>query len=271
MAVTAGLAALVAAPRLEAHPHVWVSVETTVVYQNGSFTGVKQRWLFDEFYSAQAIEGLDTNRDGKLDRAELAELAKVNMEGLKEFDYFTFPTLAGQPLKVGDAAEAYLEQVEVATPPGPQPAPGSGDGATTKGLDAQPQTAAAPPGESKDGGGFWSRVWGSILGKPPVEETKPKVLVLSFTLPFKQPVLAEADGFEVSTYDPAFFIWFDAPGEAPVKLSAGSPPDCKVSERKSGKDAADVQRLGESFFNSGQGAAFGFSVAKAYTIRCKTS
>lgn len=271
LAGTALAAVLAAGQRADAHPHVWVSVETTVLYENGSFTGVKQRWLFDEFYSVQATEGLDANRDGKFDRAELAGLAKVNMQGLKEFDYFTFPMLGGQPLKLADATDAYIEHIETAAPPGPQPAavaaaPASGPAPATPGP-----TTAAPSGEQKDGGGFWARAWNSILGKPAVEETKPKVLALTFTLPFKQPVLAEAQGFEISTYDPAFFIWFEQAGDPPVRVSAGSPADCTIAIRSPERDPGDVQRLGEAFFNSSQGSAFGFSVAKAYTVRCKTS
>ena len=32
-----------------------------------------------------AVEGLDTNKDGKYSREELAELAKVNVTSLKDF------------------------------------------------------------------------------------------------------------------------------------------------------------------------------------------
>jgi len=93
----------------QAHPHVWVTVETTLLYEKGAFTGLRHKWTFDEFYTAMAIEGLDKNKDGKYDRAELAELAKVNVDALKDFAYFTFPTLAGQELKVGQARDYWLE------------------------------------------------------------------------------------------------------------------------------------------------------------------
>jgi ABC-type uncharacterized transport system substrate-binding protein len=56
-----------------------------------------------------AVEGLDANKDGIYSRQELAELAQVNMDGLKEFNYFTHPTLAGQVLKLGEPAESWLE------------------------------------------------------------------------------------------------------------------------------------------------------------------
>ena len=93
----------------EAHPHVWITFETTVVYDSGAFVGVRHKWSFDEFYTAMAIEGLDKNKDGIYDREELAELAKVNIEGLKDFAYFTFPALAGKEIKVGEARDYWLE------------------------------------------------------------------------------------------------------------------------------------------------------------------
>ena len=93
----------------QAHPHVFIMTETTVVYGNGAFTGVRHKWTFDEFYTTMAIEGLDKNKDGIYDREELAELAKVNVEGLKEFGYFTVLSLAGKELKAGDAKDYWLE------------------------------------------------------------------------------------------------------------------------------------------------------------------
>lgn len=92
-----------------AHPHVWIVFETTVLHDKGTFVGVRHKWTFDELYTTMAIEGLDKNKDGVWDREELAELAKVNIEGLKDFSYFTLPALAGKALKVGEAADYYLE------------------------------------------------------------------------------------------------------------------------------------------------------------------
>jgi len=103
------LAAVAMCLPARAHPHVWVTVETTLVYQNGAFVGVAHKWTFDELYTAMAIEGLDKNKDGKYDRAELEELTKVNMQGLKEFGYFTHAALAGEALKLGEARDYWQE------------------------------------------------------------------------------------------------------------------------------------------------------------------
>jgi ABC-type uncharacterized transport system substrate-binding protein len=93
----------------EAHPHVWVTVETTVLQDHGAFVGLSHKWTFDEAYTATAIDGLDKNKDGIYDREELAELAKVNIDGLKDFAFFTYAFLGGQKLGLGEAKDYWLE------------------------------------------------------------------------------------------------------------------------------------------------------------------
>lgn len=92
-----------------AHPHVWVSVKATVLYENGTMSGLQQAWTFDEAYTTMAIEGLDTNGDGNYDRKELEELAKVNIDGLKEFGYFTFAKLGDGDLTFNEPVDYWLE------------------------------------------------------------------------------------------------------------------------------------------------------------------
>jgi len=104
------VAAALAAPLpAAAHPHVWVTVETTVVYDNGTIAGFRNRWTFDELYTTMAIQGLDANNDGTYDRNELAELAQVNIDGLKEFDYFTQARLGAQTVKLAPPKDYFLE------------------------------------------------------------------------------------------------------------------------------------------------------------------
>jgi ABC-type uncharacterized transport system substrate-binding protein len=85
-AVAAGLAAPVAA-----HPHVWATVRSEIVFgPDHRINGIRHHWTFDEFYTAMAVQGLDTNGDGTYSKEELQPLAKVNVESLKDFAYFTF-------------------------------------------------------------------------------------------------------------------------------------------------------------------------------------
>jgi ABC-type uncharacterized transport system substrate-binding protein len=81
------LAAL-AAPAA-AHPHVWVVAHAQILFApDGKITAIRHVWTFDEMYSAFATQGL--GKDGKPPtKAELAPLAKTNVESLAEFQYFT--------------------------------------------------------------------------------------------------------------------------------------------------------------------------------------
>lgn len=104
------MVALGAANTTSAHPHVWVTVETEVVYdQQNAIVGFRHQWTFDEFYSSFAIQGLDKNNDGQYDREELKELAGINISSLKDFDYFTFPKLAGELLERKPPRDYWLE------------------------------------------------------------------------------------------------------------------------------------------------------------------
>lgn len=92
-----------------AHPHVWVIAKSEVIYEGGKIVAIEHHWTFDEYYTAMAIEGLDKNGDGVYSREELAGLAKVNMDGLKEFDYFTFAELGREKLAFAEPQDAWLE------------------------------------------------------------------------------------------------------------------------------------------------------------------
>jgi ABC-type uncharacterized transport system substrate-binding protein len=95
-AAAAGFATTVAA-----HPHVWATVRSEIVFgPDHKITGIRHAWTFDEFYTAMAVEGLDTNKDGVYSKEELAPLAKVNVESLKDFDYFTYVHLQGEDDKL---------------------------------------------------------------------------------------------------------------------------------------------------------------------------
>lgn len=104
----AGWLLALAAPA-NAHPHVWVTVVTSVAYEGGKITGLRHTWTFDDMYTAMAIEGLDTNGDKTYSREELADLAKVNIDGLKEFGYFTYAKLGAAALKLKEPVDYWLE------------------------------------------------------------------------------------------------------------------------------------------------------------------
>lgn len=91
-----------------AHPHVWVTMKSEVLYApDGKVTGVRHAWSFDDMFSAFATQGLDAKEKGKFTREELAPLAKVNIESLKEYDYFTYATVDGVKVPMDEPLPDY--------------------------------------------------------------------------------------------------------------------------------------------------------------------
>jgi ABC-type uncharacterized transport system substrate-binding protein len=94
----------------QAHPHVWVTMKSEVVYApDGTVTGVRHAWSFDDMFSAFATQGLETKQKGVFTREDLAPLAQVNIDSLKEYGYFTFARADGKKLKFSDPVDYWLE------------------------------------------------------------------------------------------------------------------------------------------------------------------
>ena len=106
--VLAALALLMAA-EAQAHPHVWVTMKSEVVYADGAATGVRHAWTFDDMFSTFATQGLESKVKGKFTREELAPLAQVNVESLKDFDYFTVARANGKKAELKAPVDYYLE------------------------------------------------------------------------------------------------------------------------------------------------------------------
>lgn len=108
--VVAAAALLATIPQALAHPHVWVTMKSEVVYNaQGEATGVKHAWTFDDMFSAFAIQGLETKKKGVYTREDLAPLAEVNVTSLKEYDYFTYAKVDGKKGELGEAADYWLD------------------------------------------------------------------------------------------------------------------------------------------------------------------
>jgi ABC-type uncharacterized transport system substrate-binding protein len=91
-----------------AHPHVWVSMKSELLYApDGSVTGVRHAWTFDEMFSVFATQGIEAKKPGEFTREELMPLAKTNVESLKEFDYFTVAKAGGVKAAINDPAPDY--------------------------------------------------------------------------------------------------------------------------------------------------------------------
>lgn len=83
-------AAILAAAPARAHPHVLVTARSDFVLDaGGKITGIRHAWTFDEAYSAFAVAGMKANKEGIIPKEQLVDLAKVNIESLQDFAFFT--------------------------------------------------------------------------------------------------------------------------------------------------------------------------------------
>ena len=58
-------------------------------------------------FSAFATQGMQKETNGQFSREELAPLAKVNIESLKEYKYFTYATADGKKADFVDPLPGY--------------------------------------------------------------------------------------------------------------------------------------------------------------------
>ena len=111
--VTVFMLAAMCAPALTAgawaHPHVWVAAREEILFDaQGRVAAIRHIWTFDEMYSAFAVQGL--GKDGKPPtREEMAPLAKINVESLAEFQYFTAVKTGPTYQEFGEPADYSLE------------------------------------------------------------------------------------------------------------------------------------------------------------------
>src|SRR5690348_11506592 len=84
----------------QAHPHVWVITQTELIYApDGSVTGMRHAWTFDDMYSEYATQGITPKTKGTFTRDELQSLAEENAVALKELEYFSFVKTEGKNRK----------------------------------------------------------------------------------------------------------------------------------------------------------------------------
>jgi ABC-type uncharacterized transport system substrate-binding protein len=108
--IAAAAAALSLADPASAHPHVWVTMKSAVVYApDGTVVGVRHAWTFDDMFSTFATQGLESKKKGEFTREELQPLAKVNVESLKEYDFFTYGKANGRKVAFVEPTEYHLE------------------------------------------------------------------------------------------------------------------------------------------------------------------
>jgi ABC-type uncharacterized transport system substrate-binding protein len=96
----------------QAHPHVWVTMQTELVYApDGHVTGLKHAWTFDDMFSEYATQGIKPKTKGQFTREELKPLAEENVTSLKEYGFFNYLRVDGKQIKdiIADPKDYWLD------------------------------------------------------------------------------------------------------------------------------------------------------------------
>ncbi len=206
--------------QVAAHPHMFVQARAELVFDDdGYLIHIRHKWLFDDLYTAYAVQGLDFNQDGLSEEDELAELAKINIQGLSEYGYFTF----------GDDSQTEIDFSQPFAP-------------SIKMIKVPFDDYWLISEEDKQA------IAEEIAGGSGQPDTRPVLLMeLSFSLPLKEKVKADKP-ITLDVYDPTYYIDFkwsktdmavtlnNAPGNCSVELA--HPPEL------SGQIAAQLATIG---------------------------
>ncbi|WP_434055337.1 MAG: DUF1007 family protein [Roseibium sp.] len=195
--------AIVSVTGAVAHPHVFVEARSKLIFDDeGNAVAVEHIFRFDDAFSAFAIQGFDTNQDGVYSREELAELAKVNVESMADFGYFTFGDNTRVELDFAAPTDYWLE---VATLP----------------VDdywmMKPEDFEAIEEDIRLNGGT------------AIEEVD--LLELHFVLPLKDPSDATAP-ITLDVYDPTYYVDFRFGQEADAVGTVNAPGTCQVTRKE---------------------------------------
>jgi ABC-type uncharacterized transport system substrate-binding protein len=98
-------ALLSAAPRADAHPHVWIDVTVAPVFDSeGRFAGVYEKWALDSTYTESVLPELDIGKDGIIQDSDLAVAGPKALWWI-DSAYMTRITLGGQDVARGAVSD----------------------------------------------------------------------------------------------------------------------------------------------------------------------
>ncbi len=109
-ALLPALALIAAGGAASAHPHVFVTARQVILFApDGRVSGIRAAWTFDDMYSSFVTQGIGSP-DQILTPAQLAPLAKTNVDSLAEFGYFTVVKAAGKALEFDAPVDYSLDE-----------------------------------------------------------------------------------------------------------------------------------------------------------------
>ena len=89
-----------------AHPHAWIDVAVQVLFdRNQRISGLREIWLFDEYYTAFAMEEFAARGKAGPTQADVNTFVQKVIANLKEYSYFTEVKSGDTPVALGTVTE----------------------------------------------------------------------------------------------------------------------------------------------------------------------
>ncbi|OIO74779.1 MAG: hypothetical protein AUJ85_04750 [Elusimicrobia bacterium CG1_02_37_114] len=82
-----------------AHPHIFIDVSPSFVFDDNGLAGITVQWHFDELFSQDIIMSCDKDGDSKFNKEEIENVEKDYFNYAKNSNYFSIIKINGDTLK----------------------------------------------------------------------------------------------------------------------------------------------------------------------------
>jgi len=83
-----------------AHPHVFIAQNLKIIFNDKGMAGINVVWEFDEMFSTMICDDHDLNKNGALEKTEVASIKEKAFSYIAEFNYFIYVKIDGTPFQV---------------------------------------------------------------------------------------------------------------------------------------------------------------------------
>jgi len=98
------LAGLLCAARVHAHPHAWIDVQSTLVFNDaGQVAAIEEQWRFDELYTAALVQGMTAGQTLREDI--LTQYTNEVIDNLYPYSYFVRVRADGRAVPLARATQ----------------------------------------------------------------------------------------------------------------------------------------------------------------------
>ncbi len=81
------------------HPHLFIDYSAHFVFDDAGLTGIKVKWVFDEFFSITVRNDFDTNKNSQFEKKEISEIKSSIFKNIQQYDCYTYIYIDGEFFK----------------------------------------------------------------------------------------------------------------------------------------------------------------------------